>query len=348
MSIEEEAKKIREILEQEQANKIKVALFGQPGSGKSSLVNKLLNGEVVKVSPSTDETIEATIVEYSNVLLVDLPGYGTTRFPGNDYFSKFNIQDFDIYLCVFEGKFHDDDTKFFRELKQNGRTCIFVRNKSDALWQDGKTEEELEQVIVGDVEKQVGSREKVIFTSCQTGKGIGNLSNEIDCNLEEAKQGKWARGAKAYTLEALEKKREACDQKINIHAGLAAANGINPIPGADIGVDFTILLKLFNEIRKDVYGLTDDELKAKADIIKAVDPILKRVIRHGSKAGIPILLKRFGSKEIVKRTTKYIPLIGQLIAASMGFLITRQAGYSYRDDCHAVAKAILEYELKGM
>jgi len=348
MSIEEEAKKIRERLEQDQVDKIKVALFGQPGSGKSSLINKLFNEDVVKVSPSTDVTKEASIHEYSNVLLVDLPGYGTTRFPPNDFFSQFNIQDYDIYLCVFGGKFHEPDTKFFRELKQNGRTCIFVRNFSDALWQEGKTNEEQEQVIVGDLEKQVGSREKIIFTSCKTGKGIGNLSNEIECNLEEAKQGKWARGAKAYTLEALEKKRVACDQTINIHAGLAAANAVNPILGADFSVDIAIILKLFNKIRKDVYGLTDDNLKAKEDMLKAVDPIVKRVISHGSKAGITALLKRFGSRQLGKIAVKWIPLIGQLISASMGFLITREAGYSYRDDCHAVAKAILEDELKGM
>ena len=118
MSIEKEAIKIKEILEQDQANKIKVALFGQPGSGKSSLINKLLNEDVVKVSPSTDVTIEATLVDHPNICLVDLPGYGTTRFPKNDYFSKFNIQDFDLYLCVFSGPFHDADTKFFRELKR--------------------------------------------------------------------------------------------------------------------------------------------------------------------------------------------------------------------------------------
>ena len=348
MSIEKEAIKIKGILEQDQANKIKVALFGQPGSGKSSLINKLLNEDVVKVSPSTDVTIEATLVDHPNICLVDLPGYGTTRFPKNDYFSKFNIQDFDLYLCVFSGPFHDADTKFFRELKQNGSTCIFVRNFSDNLWQDGKTKEELQQDIEGDLEKQLGSKEKVIFTSCKTGTGIGNLSNQIDCNLEEAKQGKWARASKAYTLEALEKKRVACDHTINIHAGLAAANAINPIPGVDISVDITIILKLFNKIRKDVYGLTDDNLKEQADIVKAVGPIIKRVISHGSKAGIPILLKSFGSKEIVKRTSKYIPLIGQLIAASTGFFITQKAGYSYRDDCHKVAKAILENELKGM
>ena len=344
MSIEEEVQKIRERLEKEQANKIKVALFGQPGAGKSSLINKLISGEVVKVSPSTDETKEATVVEYSNLLLVDLPGYGTTRFPENEYFSKFNIQDFDIYLCVFSGAFHDADTKFFRDLKQNGRTCIFVRNFHDTLWQDGKTEEELEKVILDDVEKQLGSKESVIFTSCRTGKGIGKLSEEIELNLEEAKKDKWARTAKAYTLEALEKKKKACDRIIITNAGLAAANGINPIPGVDVSVDLKIILKLFKEIRVDVYGLTDDKLKAKEEIIQALGA--SRVISLATKEGIKVLLKRFVVIQTPK-ASKWIPIVGQIIAASLGFFITQKAGYSYRDDCHDVAKAILEDELKG-
>ena len=42
MGINSEAQKIREKLESEKEQTVSVALFGQPGAGKSSLINKMV------------------------------------------------------------------------------------------------------------------------------------------------------------------------------------------------------------------------------------------------------------------------------------------------------------------
>jgi len=172
MSIYKDAEDLREKLKSEQGKKLKVALFGQPGAGKSSLINKLVGADVVPVGVSTDKTTEAEVVEWGDLLLVDLPGYGTTKFPENKYFDEFKIEDFDIYLCVFSGKFHGADTRFFKELRGKGKVCVFVRNNHDTIWEAGKETKELEQDIKLDVEKQVESKENVIFTSCRNTYGI--------------------------------------------------------------------------------------------------------------------------------------------------------------------------------
>jgi len=121
-------------------------------------------------------------------------------------------------------------------------------------------------------------------------------------------------------------------------------NGINPIPGVDIGVDVGILLTLFMQIRKS-YGLTEEKLKLNEGLIPTIAPLVNNIIKYGSKEGIVYLLKTFASREIVKSVSKYIPFVGQAIAASIGYGITRSAGISYLNDCHSVAKSILESEL---
>lgn len=48
MSIYDDAEKIREKLKREMGAKLKIALFGQPGSGKSTIINKLVFTEFLR------------------------------------------------------------------------------------------------------------------------------------------------------------------------------------------------------------------------------------------------------------------------------------------------------------
>lgn len=340
-SIYDEVNKLKESLEREEKIPLKIALFGQPGSGKSSIINKLVGESVVKTGVSTDVTKEAQTIYHNGLLVVDLPGYGTTKFPPNEWINKFNPKDFDLFLCVFSGKFHEADTKFFKDLKEAGRVCLFVRNFHDSLWEEGKTVEDLEKEIIADVEKQVHSKVDVIFTSCfRNGNGFDKLQEAIQKNLEPAKRDRYILSAKAYSVEHLKQKKAECEKRITKYAAIAAANGLNPIPGADISIDVTVLLKLFKEIRQS-YGLNDEKIKT----YEALLPLAKKVIEYATKEGVIILLKNLATREIVKNVAKYIPLVGQVIAASAGFALTRVAGSHYLDDCHELASYILEKEL---
>lgn len=103
MSIENEAEQILRKLEEELSTKVSIALFGQPGAGKSSLINKILGKKVAEVGVETDKTIEEASYEANGLKFVDLPGYGTKNFPKDTYFQRFNIQQFDLFLCVTSG-----------------------------------------------------------------------------------------------------------------------------------------------------------------------------------------------------------------------------------------------------
>jgi GTP-binding protein EngB required for normal cell division len=82
MSIHEDAEKIRRKLEEDKATKVRVALFGQPGAGKSSLINKITGKKnLAQAGVETDKTTKAKEYEANGLIFVDLPGYGTTGFP---------------------------------------------------------------------------------------------------------------------------------------------------------------------------------------------------------------------------------------------------------------------------
>lgn len=345
MSIHDEAVRIRRKLDEENNTTVSVALFGQPGAGKSSLINKIIGEKKAEVGVETDKTVEAASYEARGLRFVDLPGYGTKNFPKESYFQKFGIQQFDLFLCVTSGKLHQADTEFFQELVKRGKVCIFVVNKHDELWEDGVKITDLEQRKIADITKHVGQSVRIVFTSCRQGTGLDVLNTEIQGNLAGAKRERWARGAKAYSARFLQEKRAACEKYVSYAAAAAAANGINPVPGVDVAVDVSIIMKLFKEIRSD-YGLSDNFLTSlKQSSIPVVGRLANNVVQYAAKEGILMLLKSFAGRQAVKAFAKYIPFVGQAIAAGLGYAITSNAGGSYLSDCHELAEEILNNKL---
>lgn len=345
MGIQEEIDAIRKKLDEESTTKVKVALFGQPGAGKSSLINKITGTKIAKVGVETDKTVVEQSYEYNGLLFSDLPGYGTKGFPADTYFERFKIQDFDLFLCVTSGKLHQSDSTFFKELSSINKTCIFIVNKHDELWEEGCTEKELEERKVLDIKKHVGDDITVIFTSCRKNTGLDRVNAEIQNRLDDAKKERWVRGAKGYSIDFLNAKKLACEKYVSRAAAVAAANGINPVPGLDISIDIGILVTLFREIRES-YGLSDDYLAfLEKSAVPMVGQLANSVVKYAAKEGILLLLKKVAGRQAVKTLSKYIPFVGQIIAAGIGYAITSNAGSTYLESCHQLAEEALRNNL---
>lgn len=345
MLIDQSAQQIREQLQAADGLKVKVALFGQPGAGKSSLINKLVGKKLAEVGVETDKTVEAKHYEHNGLIFVDLPGYGTARFPKAGYAERFKLTEMDLFLCVTSGKLHQADTELFKELQRLGKVCIFVFNKHDELWEDDTPIEMLEQRKRDDLRKHVGQNVLMVFTSCRQGTGLDPLNQRISEHLQPAKRERWERTAKAHSQAFLERKRQACEGYVAKAALLSAANGINPIPGADVAVDVGVLVKLFATIRDD-YGLGDDLVSTlRSSSLPMVAKLAGNVAQMAAREGALLLLKRFMGRQAVKTFAKYVPFVGQAVAASMGYLITSNAGQDYLNDCHALAEEVLTRRL---
>ncbi|MEN9374594.1 MAG: hypothetical protein RIR79_2146 [Pseudomonadota bacterium] len=348
MPIEQHAEEIKAELRKQNSIKVKVALFGQPGAGKSSLINAILGKDLAKVGVETDITTSAEEYQHNGLVFVDLPGYGTEKFPKDTYFDKFDILGYDLLLCVTSGKLHQSDTEFFKRITSDKKICIFVVNKCESIKQKGVEQNVLFLEKEKDIKNNIQKNDiDVVFTDCYENIGIDELNTLIFKNLEPVKKERWARGAKAYSEEFLLKKRNACEKYVTTAALLAAANGINPIPGADVAVDVGIIVKLFSEIRQS-YGLSDEELSTlKHSAIPIVGRLANNIVQYAAQEGVFLLLKSMVGRVAVKSFAKYIPFIGQAVAATVGYKITSSVGNSYLSDCHDLAMKILERKLKS-
>lgn len=337
-------------LEEERNIQIKIALFGQPGAGKSSLINALVGRNVVDVSAETDTTRSEGEIpwgEDNSNILIDLPGYGTSKFPADEYWDRFKLDEYDLFICVFSGKFHQADDELFKKIIERNKTCFFVSNKSDSLVDTTgeKSKQEMKEEITNDIQNRYGDI-KTVFTSCVTKEGLDELVNEIYLRLEDSKKEKWERNAKAYSLDFLKRKKEACEKAV-IHKSLqAAANGLNPVPGLNLAIDLNVLQKLFKEVKRN-FDLTDDRIErvTKLSVYPNLANIGNNVIRSLSYDGIINLLQRQAGKQIAQKASRYIPLIGIVISAAGGYTITYLAGKSYLNDCYELAAVILKEEL---
>ena len=338
---------IKKELDRDQTIEVKIAFFGQPGAGKSSLINEIVGDDIAEVSVKTDTTVEPSPVRHNGMVLFDLPGYGTEKFPADEYWDKFDLYSYDLFLCVFEGKLHSADVSLFKKVKSKEKECLFIRNKADSLFEKGKTIEELHLAIKRDVETQIQNEVTVLFTSCRTTEGIGVLEEEIEKHLSPAKQERWVRGAKAKSSRFLEKKRKLAEKRVQFYAAMSAANGLNPIPGVNIAVDVSVLMKLFKEIRSN-FGLTDECLKDHAHLFAAENlaMISNNLLKTLSTDGIKKLLSKYATSFVSQTFSNIIPIIGPLISSGAGYRITYAAGKSYLDDCYTLAKAILDSELE--
>lgn len=345
MSLAEAAEQIRERMQMDDRVRVSIALFGQPGCGKSSLINRLLGQHIAAEGVRNDVTTEAQAYEWNGLTLVDLPGYDTARFPAGDYLARFKVLEFDLLLCVFDGKFHAADTALFHEVNHRGKTCLFVRNKHDTLWQAGKELPELEREIVANVTEQVGGRHEVYFTSCRLNTGLGELELAIKSQLEPAKQERWVRAAKAYTQQFLDQKKSLCEQRVLWSSAVAAASGTVPIPGANFAIDIPVLVSLFRFIR-ETYALTDKALSTKEFAMPALAPLVNNVVKYASTEGVVLLLKESAGAVIAEQVSKFIPFVGTVVAASLGFAIVRKVGNLYLQDCHRLAEATLETQVR--
>ena len=118
----------------------------------------------------------------------------------------------------------------------------------------------------------------------------------------------------------------------------AAANGFNIIPGADAAVDVGIVFKMFSDIRE-----TFDLDSTKQDsYIDTFGPVAANVMNTVGKDQIIKMLSQCASKVAGKSVVKYIPIVGQVVVAGIGYTMTHLAGEKYVDNCYNLAKAIME------
>jgi len=184
-----------EVSELEEQPEIKVAIIGRPNVGKSSLLNAFVGENRAIVSPisgTTRDTIDMLVERNGQrYRLVDTAGirkkkhieYGTEFFSINRAFKA--IKRADVVLMTIDAidGITEQDQKLMGRIIEEGRACVIVVNKWDAIEKDTYTINEYNRQL--DDKFYYVSWAPRIYVSALTGQRVPKILDSIDLAYSE-------------------------------------------------------------------------------------------------------------------------------------------------------------------
>lgn len=337
---------------------VKCGIIGLSGSGKSSLINAIAGEKIANVG-STEQTMEEQSFFHDGIEFVDLPGCGTERWPQATYISDLRLDSYDCFIIVTSNRLYESDIFLYQEMSVNrNKPCFVVRNKIDIAIEDESydndlTEQETLVKVRDNISSSIPELQLVYLTSARhpTKWDFPTLLDHIAESQTGVKKDKFVAGMAVWSKKAIEQKRRIAQKIVSWSSVTSAANGLNPIPGLDVSIDAGILVNMVKQIN-NIYGLSEQQLKyvekAVPNLMDAPEyqgikqGILKLIAKYAATEGIVLVLKRMGSKVVIKNVSKYLPFVGQLISAGIGYKMTASFGETYIDEAEEKAQLLLD------
>lgn len=180
----------------EDSEYIKVAIIGKPNVGKSSLVNRISGKERAIVSNIAGTTRDATdtIIEnqYGKYVFIDTAGIRRKAKVEEaiEHYSVLRaymaVDRSDVCLIMIDAieGFTEQDSKIAGYAHEQGKACIVVVNKWDAVEKDDKTMDVYKKNLMEDFSFM--SYTQFIFISALTGQRVDKLYEAINTVAEES------------------------------------------------------------------------------------------------------------------------------------------------------------------
>ena len=182
--------------EEEKDDVVKVAIIGKPNVGKSSLVNRILGQERVIVSDvagTTRDAVDSYLEKNGQkYLIIDTAGM-RKKSKVDDRVEKFSvlratmaIERSDVCIIMIDAQegVTEQDTKVAGLAHEEGKACIIVVNKWDAVEKDGKTMKRMEEDVRRDLSYMTYA--PVLFISALTGQRVDRLFGLVDNVVNQA------------------------------------------------------------------------------------------------------------------------------------------------------------------
>lgn len=143
----------------------------------------------------------------------------------------------------------------------------------------------------------------------------------------------------------LDKVKKECQELVKKRAKFSAGVAVVPVPFFDVAVDAGMLTMLLPEI-SERFGLIENASEA-ANLEHTDSRFKDFTDRAVSFAGLMATrgivkktIQGFGGRIAAKQVTKYIPLGGQMVAATMGYMIFKKIAFDHINECYKLAKKI--------
>ena len=149
------------------------------------------------------------------------------------------------------------------------------------------------------------------------------------------------------TEDAIAEAKFRSAKLVNRLALFSAGMTLVPIPGLDMAVDVTVMIKMIDSINRE-FGLTPAQMMqlktherlAAFEAIHWVGAVLIGKIIT-SELAISVL-KSLGVKVAGKQVARWVPIVGQVSAATLGFAAMKYLGHQHIVDCEAVARRVVQ------
>lgn len=175
--------------EEEEDDTIKVAVIGKPNVGKSSLINRISGQERAIVSDIAGTTREATDTrienQYGKFTFIDTAGI-RRKSKVTDAIEKYSIirartavERANVCVIMIDATegFTEQDSKVAGIALDQGKGCIVVVNKWDAVEKDGNTMREYKEKLAVDFAFMKFA--PFVFISAKTGQRVDRLFEQI-------------------------------------------------------------------------------------------------------------------------------------------------------------------------
>ena len=182
--------------EEEENDRIKIAVIGKPNAGKSSLINRILGSDRMIVSPIAGTTRDAVDTNIDNshgkYTLIDTAGIRRSE-KVNDRIEKYSVlrahmavERADVCFLVIDATegITEQDEKIAGIAHETGKPCIIAVNKWDAIEKDGGTYEEYRKDIYNSLSYMTYA--SMITLSAKTGQRVDNLFELVNTAYEHS------------------------------------------------------------------------------------------------------------------------------------------------------------------
>jgi len=346
-----EAAKLRQMQREFEEATVRLGIIGESGSGKSSLINAIVGQPVAPVGALVETTQGPQEVPVNGLTLVDLPGCGTPNWPRDSYIQRLKLlESYDGFILVTAHRLKECDALLYDQLARKARKPFFVvRSHFDqavAAHEPRHAREVITHYVRHQLKAEPGTPVYLVSSVGTEHYDLEQLILDIRNALPDWKQVRFIMAAHAYGAATLAKKREAAEKVVGVYAGLAAANAFNPIPGLDIGLDIALLTRMARYIIA-TFGLTQEQIEAlKAEAGKrkwayrALQEVADRFAPYLAEKFVVAALRRAGREVAVRSTAKWVPVVGTLISAGVGYQLALRYGMKLIDDCEVAAREI--------